>query len=136
MSVERASIPNSIVQLGIEGILNVVEHFKYFLPKTFCQNMTNFKELDSRTVKASAAFRELVKVWRDRYINLDTKMKFCNACVHSTLLSDVSAGHSLREMHEAKLDAFDLHYQCKILLAVNVLDILQSGRDAVSLPMQ
>ena len=48
---------------------------------------------------------------------------------------DVSAGHSLREMYETKLDAFDMHCQCKILRVVNVLD-LQTGQNAMSLLMQ
>ena len=85
MSIGQASVSNPTVPLGNEGLIKVVDHFKYL--GAFCSaNGTNVKEMNSRTGKASAAFRELDKVWRDRNINLDTKLKFYNACVLSTLM--------------------------------------------------
>ena len=85
MSIGQASVSNPKVPLGNEGLIKVMDHFKYL--GAFCSaNATNVKELNSRIGNASAAFRELDKVWRDRNINLDTKLKFYNACVLSTLL--------------------------------------------------
>ena len=68
MSVGQASVPNPIVLLGNEGLIKVVDNFKYLA--AFCSaNGTNFKELNSRIGRASAALRELYKVWRDCNIN-------------------------------------------------------------------
>ena len=53
-------------------------------------------------------------VWKDRYINLNTKMTFYNACVLSTLLYGAECW-SLTERDEARLDAFDMRCQRKIL---------------------
>ena len=80
-------------------------------------NGTNVEELNSRIGKASAAFRELDKVWRDRNINLDTKLKFYNACVLSTLLYPCECW-TLTERDEARLDAFDMRCQRKILRVI------------------
>ena len=100
MSIGQASVSNPKVPLGNEGLIKVMDHFKYL--GAFCSaNGTNVKELNSRIGNASAAFRELDKVWRDRNINLDIKLKFYNACVLSTLphsCMHVSAGHSLSMM--------------------------------------
>ena len=49
-----------------------------------------------------------------RYINLNTKMKFYNACVLYTLLYGAEYW-SLTERDEARLDAFDMRCQRKIL---------------------
>ena len=73
MSIGQASGSNPIVPLGNEGLIKVVDHSKY-LGAVCSANGTNIKELNSRTGKAAAAFRELDKVWRDRNINLDIKM--------------------------------------------------------------
>ena len=101
------------VPMGDEGNIKVVEHFKYL--GAFCStNGTNVKELNHRLGKAAGAFRELDKVWKDRYINLDTKIKFYNACVLSTLLYSAECW-SLTERDEARLDAFDMRCQRKIL---------------------
>ena len=98
---------------GDEGLIKVVDHFQYL--GAFCSaNGTNVKELNSRTGKASAAFRELEKVWRDRNISLDTKLKFYNACVLSTLLYACECW-TLTEHDEARRHAFDMRCQRKIL---------------------
>ena len=84
MSIGRASVANPVVPLGNEGLIKVVDHFKY--PELFCSgNGTNTKELNNWIGKASAAFRELDKIWKDRNINLDTKMKFYIKCLCSLL---------------------------------------------------
>ena len=77
----------------------------------------NVKELNIRIGKASAAFRELDKEWRDRNINLDTLMKFYNACVLSTFLYECECW-ALTEWGEARFDAFDMRCQRKILRVV------------------
>ena len=88
MSIGRASVSNPVVPLGNEGIIKVVDHFKY--PGAFCSAYwTNTKEQNDRIGKALAAFRELDKIWKDRNINLDTKMKFYNA--HNKCKMDVSS---------------------------------------------
>ena len=43
------------------------------------------KELNNRIGKAAGAFWELEKIWKDRHLNLDIKMKFYNSCVLSKL---------------------------------------------------
>ena len=85
MSIGKSTSPNSIVPLGNEGNIKVVEHFKY-LGAFASANDTNFKELNNIIGKAAGAFRELEKVWKDWHLNLDIKMKFYNSCVLSTLL--------------------------------------------------
>ena len=85
MSIGQVSVTNPIVPLGNEGLIKAVDHSKYL--EAFCSaNGTNVKKLNNKIGRASAAFRELDKVWSDRNINLDTKMKFYNACVLFTLL--------------------------------------------------
>ena len=71
------------------------------------------QQLNSRIGKVSAAFSELDKVWRDHNINLDTKLKFYNACVLSTLLYACEC-RTLTERDEARLDVFDMHCQHNI----------------------
>ena len=75
MSVSQARVPNHIVLLGNEGHIKVVQHFKYL--GAYCNwNGANTKKLNNRIGRVSAAFRELDKVWRNRNINVDTKIKF------------------------------------------------------------
>ena len=101
------------VPLGDEGNIKVVQHFKYL--GAYCSaDGTNTKELNHRVGKAAGAFRELDMVWKDRYINLNTKMKSYNACVLSTLLYGAECW-SLTERDEARLDASDMRCQRKIL---------------------
>ena len=107
MSIGKASGSNPIFPVGNEGLIKVVDHFKYL--GAFCSaGGTNVKELNSRIGKTSAAFRELDKVWRDRNINLDTNVKFYNACVLSILLYACECW-TLTERDEARLDAFDIN---------------------------
>ena len=72
------------------------------------------KEINHRIGKASGTFRELDMVWKDLYINRSTKLKFYNACVLSTPLYAAECW-SLTERDEARLDAFDMRCQRKIL---------------------
>ena len=105
IGLSSASSP-MIVPFGNEGFIKMVGHFNYL--GAFCSaNGTNVKELNCRIRKASAALRELDKVWKDRNINLDTKLKFYNTCVLSTLLY-VCESWTLTEGDEARLDAFDM----------------------------
>ena len=113
MSIRRASISNPTVPLGNEGLIKVVDHFKY-LGAFYSANVTNVKELNRRTGKASTAFRGLDKAWRDCNINLDTKLKFYNACVLSTLMYAYECW-TLTERDEARLDVFNIRCQHKIL---------------------
>ena len=116
MSIGRASVSNPIVTFGNEGLMKVVDHFKY-LGACRSANGTNVKELNSRIGRALAVFKELDMMWRTRNINLDTTMKFYNACVLSTLLC-VCECWKLTERCEARLDDFDMRYQRKILRVV------------------
>ncbi|XP_072039365.1 uncharacterized protein [Amphiura filiformis] len=94
------------VQMGDEGLIKVVDHFKYL--GAYCSaDGSNVKELNHMIGKAPGAFKELEKVWKDRYINLDTKMKLYNACVLSTLLY-ASECWTLTERDESRLNAFDI----------------------------
>ena len=99
-----------------KGNIKVVDHFRHL--GAYCSaDGSNTKELNNRIGKASAAFRELDKVWKDRNISLTTKMKFYNACVLSTLLYATECW-TLTERDEARLDVFDMRCQRKILKIV------------------
>ena len=113
MSIGKSTSSNPIVPLGNEGNIKVVEHFKY-LGAFSSADGTNVKEINNRVGKAAGAFRELEKVWKDRHLSLDIKMKFYNSCVLSTLLYAAECW-SLTERDEARLDAFDMRCQRKIL---------------------
>ena len=116
LPIGSATTLNPVVPLGDEGNIKVVDHFKYL--GAYCSaDGSNTKELNNRIGKASAAFRELDKVWKDRNISLNTKMKFYNACVLSTLLYAAECW-TLTERDEARLDAFDMRCQRKILKIV------------------
>ncbi|XP_072019669.1 uncharacterized protein [Amphiura filiformis] len=111
MSVSRSNVTKSAVPLGNEGLIKVVDHFKYL--GAYCRaDGSNVKELNSRIGRATGAFRELDKVWKDRNINLETKRKFYNACVLSTLLYTAECW-TLIERDEARLDTFDMRCQRK-----------------------
>ena len=112
-SQHQSSNTTPAVPLGNEGIIKVVDHFKY-LGAYSSADGSNAKEINHRIGKASGIFRELDMVWKDRYINLSTKLKFYNACVLSTLLYAAECW-SLTERDEARLDAFDMRCQRKIL---------------------
>ena len=102
----QSSKTTPVVPLGNEGIIKVVDHFKY-LGAYGSTDGTNAKEINHRIGKASGTFRKLDMVWRDRYINLSTMMKVYNACVLSTLLYAAECW-SLTERDEARLDAFNM----------------------------
>jgi hypothetical protein len=56
MSIGQASPSNPSMPLGDDGIIKVVDHFKYL--GAYCSaDGSNTKELNSRIGKASAAFR-------------------------------------------------------------------------------
>ena len=116
LPIGSATTSNPVVPLGDEGNFKVVDHFKYL--GAYCSaDGSNTKELNNRIGKASAAFRELDKVWKDRNISLTTKMKLYTACVLSTLLYAAECW-TLTERDEARLDAFDMRCQRKILKIV------------------
>ena len=113
MPVSRTRTTDPSVPLGNEGLIKAVNHFKYL--GAFCSgDGTILKELGHRIGKAAAAFRELDMVWKNRNLSLDCKMKFYNACVISTLLYGAECW-ALTERDEARLDAFDMRCQRKIL---------------------
>ena len=103
----QSSKTTPAVPLGNEGIIKVIDHLKY-LGAYSSADGSNAKEINHRIGKASGTFRELDMMWKDRYINLSTKLKFNNACVLSTLLYAAECW-SLIERDEARLDAFDMH---------------------------
>ena len=109
----QSSKTTPAVPLANEGIIKVVDHFKYLGAYSSADGF-NAKEINHRKGKASGTFRELDMVWKDRYINLSTNLKFYNACVLSTLLYAAECW-SLTERDEARLDAFDMRCQRKIL---------------------
>ena len=93
-----------VVPLGNEGIIKVVDHFKYLV--AYCSaDGSNGKELNHRLGKVSGIFRELDVVWKDRNINLSTKMKFYNALFCLPYCMPLNVGASQREM---KLDYMPL----------------------------
>ena len=113
LPVGQSSLQKPKVSLGAEGDIKVVEHFKYL--EAYCStDGTNTKELNFRVGKAAGAFKELDKIWKDRYISLPTKMQIYNACVLSTLLYGAECW-SLKDRDEKRLDAFDMRCQRKIL---------------------
>ena len=85
-----------------------------------CINENNLLALDRAIMQvinfvySSRIFRELDKIWKNRYINLPTKMQFYNACVMSTLLYGAECW-TLKDKDENRLDAFDMRCQRKIL---------------------
>ena len=93
--------------------MNVVAYFKY-LGAYNSSDGTNAKELNYRLGKAAGVFRELDKIWKNRYINLPTKMQFYNACATSTLLYGAEY-RTLKDKDENRFDAFDMWCQRKIL---------------------
>ena len=116
MSVGRARASNPSIPLGDEGIIKVVDHFKYIRAYGSADG-SNSNESNNRIGKASAAFRELDQVWKDRNISFITKTKFSNACVLSMLLYSVECW-TLTERDESRLDAFNMHFQRRILRVV------------------
>ena len=103
-----------VLLLIMKGIyIKVVDHFKY-LGAYSSSDGTNNKELNYRLGKAAGILRELDKIWKNRYINLPTKMQFYNACVMSTFLYGAECW-TLKGKVENRLDAFDMRCQRKIL---------------------
>ena len=104
-----------VLLLIMKGIyIKVVDHFNY-LDAYSSSDGTNTKELLSyRLGKVAGIFRELDKIWKNRCINLPTKMQFYNACVMSTFLYGAEC-RTLKGKDEKRLDAFDMRCQRKIL---------------------
>ena len=108
MFIGKSTSHNPIVPLENEGNIKVVvEHFKY-LEAFSSADGTSIKELN-RIGKAAGAFRELDK-WKDLPLNLDIKMKFYNSYVLYA-----AECWNLTERDEARLDAFDMRCQRKIM---------------------
>ena len=109
MSVGHNPQKDVTVPLGDEGNIKVVDHFKYMGAYSNSDG-NNTKELNYRTGKATGVFKELDKVWKNRYINLQTKMQFYNACVLSTLLYGAECW-ILKDRDENRFAAFDMRCQ-------------------------
>ena len=60
--------------------VEVVDDFTY-LGNSINSNGDMDKELDCRVGKASAAFKQLGKIWRSKKFSLKTKMRFYNSNV-------------------------------------------------------
>ena len=66
MPIGHHSNNDPTVPLGDEGNIKVVDHFKY-LGAYSSSDGTNTKELNYRLGKAAGIFRELDKIWKNRY---------------------------------------------------------------------
>ncbi|KAI8499222.1 hypothetical protein Bbelb_229860 [Branchiostoma belcheri] len=103
--------PTSVFIDGKE--VEIVQNFTY-LGSSINSNGDMDKELDCRVGKASAAFNQLGKLWRNKKLSLKTKMRFYNSNVLSTLLYGCETWH-LKLSQERRLDAFDSKCLRKIL---------------------
>ena len=63
-------------------------------------------EISCRIGKASAAFNQLNKIWTSKKFSLQTKLRFYNSNLLSTLLYGCKTWY-LKSSQEKKLDAFD-----------------------------
>ena len=102
MSISKSTSPKPTLPLGNEGNIKVVEYFKCLVAFSSADGR-NIKKLNNRTGIVAGEFRELEKVWKDRHLNLNIKMKFYNSCVFSTLLHAAEC-RNLTKRDEARLD--------------------------------
>ena len=70
--------------------------------------------INCRVGKASAAFNQLTKIWKNKTFFIKSKLRFYNSNVLSTLLYGCETW-SLKTAQERKLDAFDTRCLRKIL---------------------
>ncbi|KAI8494398.1 hypothetical protein Bbelb_276240 [Branchiostoma belcheri] len=103
------SPPTSVFIDGKE--VKTVQNFTY-LGSSINSNGDMDNELDCRVGKASAAFNQLGKLWRNKKLSLKTKMRFYNSNVLSTLLYGCETWH-LKLSQERRLDAFDSNNQTR-----------------------
>ena len=89
--------------------LEVSDHFTY-LDSTITSNLSLDAELDKRIAKASAVMAQLSKrVWTNKQLTLNTKLKVCQACVLSSLLYG-SESCTTYVRQENRLESF--HIRC------------------------
>ncbi|KAI8487026.1 hypothetical protein Bbelb_352860 [Branchiostoma belcheri] len=116
--------------------VETVQNFTY-LGSSINSNGDMDKELDCRVGKASAAFNQLGKLWRNKKLSIKTKMRFYNSNVLSTLLYGCETLH-LKLSQERRLDAFDSKCLRKILgirwndFTLNKIIRLQAKQQPVS----
>ncbi|KAI8508065.1 hypothetical protein Bbelb_143050 [Branchiostoma belcheri] len=92
--------PTSVFIDGKE--VEIVQNFTY-LGSSINSNGDMDKELDCRVGKASAAFNQLGKLWRNKKLSIKTKMSFYNSNVLSTLLYGCETWH-LKLSQERRLE--------------------------------
>ena len=93
--------------------VDVVDDFTYLGSSINSQGSMDH-EISCRMGKASAAFNQLNKIWTSKKFSLQTKLRFYNSNVLSTLLYGCETWH-LKSSQEKKLDAFDSRCLRKVL---------------------
>ena len=89
--------------------LEVSDHFTY-LASTITSNLSPDAELDKRIAKAAAVMAQLSKrVWTNKQLTLNTKLKVYQACVLSSLLYG-SESWTTYARQENRLESF--HIRC------------------------
>jgi len=89
--------------------LDVIDHFTY-LGSTITRNLSLDAELDKRIAKAAAVMAQLSKrVWTNKQLTLNTKLKVYQACVLSSLLYG-SESWTTYARQENRLESF--HIRC------------------------
>ena len=90
-------------------VLEVTDHFTY-LGSTITSNLSLDAELDKRIAKAAAVMAQLSKrVWTNKQLTLNTKLKVYQACVLSSLLYG-SESWTTYARQESRLESF--HIRC------------------------
>lgn len=106
-----SSAPNITID---DYTLEVVEDFTY-LGSTISSNLSLDAELDKRIGKAASAMARLTKrVWTNKSLTTNTKMRVYQACVLSTLLYG-SESWTLYAYQERRLNTFHLRNLRRIL---------------------
>lgn len=94
--------------------LNVVDKFKY-LGSTISKNLSLDSEIDTRIGKASTSMARLdERVWNNRNLTTNTKMRVYRACILSTLLYGSETWPTYTSQ-ERKINAFHMRSLRRIL---------------------
>ena len=96
------------------NVLEVTDHFTY-LGSTITSNVSLDKEIDKRIAKAAGVLARLNKrVWENKQLSLNTKLKVYQACILSTLLYG-SETWTTYARQENRLQTFHLRCLRRIL---------------------
>ena len=91
------------------SVLKVVDQFKY-LGSTISKNLSLDSEINVRIGKASSAKTKLKeRVWENKNLTINTKMRVYQACILSTVLYGRETW-STYTSQENKLNAFHLRF--------------------------